>query len=107
MDFLRPIIDLIMKDIVGQPALLVGLIAAVGLILQKKSFATVLAGGVKTTVGYLMIVGGAGMVVGVLVSTLSPLIETAFGQEPERLSGQFFLLPDPDSLQMFLKKLDN
>lgn len=79
MGFLRPLIDLIMKDIVGQPALLVGLIATVGLILQRKSFATVLAGGVKTTVGYLMIVGGAGMVVGVLVATLSPLIQVAFG----------------------------
>ena len=79
MDALRPILDLIMKDIVGQPALLVGLIAAIGLILQRKSFATILAGGVKTTVGYLMIQGGAGMVVGVLVSTLSPLIEAAFG----------------------------
>lgn len=79
MDFLRPIIDLIMKDIVGQPALLVGLIAALGLILQKKSVATILAGGVKTTVGYLIIQGGAGMVVGVLAATLTPLIQAAFG----------------------------
>jgi len=78
MDILRYVIDLIMKDIVGQPALLVGLIAVVGLILQRKSFATVLAGGVKTTVGYLMIIGGAGMVVGVLLSALSPLIQSAF-----------------------------
>jgi PTS system ascorbate-specific IIC component len=79
MSFLESLIDLIMIDIVGQPALLVGIIATVGLILQRKSFATVLAGGVKTTVGYLMIVGGAGMVVGVLASTLSPLIQSAFG----------------------------
>jgi PTS system ascorbate-specific IIC component len=78
MDILKSIIDLIMKDIVGQPALLVGLIAVAGLILQKKSFATVLAGGVKTTVGYLMIIGGAGMVVNVLLSALSPLIQSAF-----------------------------
>lgn len=79
MDFLNAVVDLIMKDIVGQPALLVGLIAVVGLLLQKKSFATVLAGGVKTTVGYLLIVGGAGMVVGVLLNTLSPMIQAAFG----------------------------
>lgn len=79
MDFLKALIDLIMKDIVGQPALLIGLIAIIGLILQRKSFATVLAGGVKTTVGYLMIIGGAGLVVGVLAATLSPLIEKAFG----------------------------
>jgi PTS system ascorbate-specific IIC component len=68
-----------MKDIVGQPALLVGIIAALGLILQGKSFAAIFAGGVKTTVGYLIITGGAGMVVGVLNSTLSPLIQAAFG----------------------------
>lgn len=79
MDILRSLIDLIVKDIVSQPALLIGLIAAVGLILQRKSFATVLAGGVKTTVGYLMLIGGAGMVVGVLAATLSPLIQKAFG----------------------------
>jgi PTS system ascorbate-specific IIC component len=68
-----------MKDIVGQPPILVGLIATLGLILQGKSFADILAGGVKTTVGYLIIVGGAGMVVGVLLNALSPLIVSAFG----------------------------
>jgi PTS system ascorbate-specific IIC component len=78
MDILRSLIDLIMLDIVGQPALLVGLIAVAGLILQRKTFATVLAGGVKTTVGYLLIQGGAGMVVGVLLNALSPLIQSAF-----------------------------
>jgi PTS system ascorbate-specific IIC component len=79
MDFLRPLIDLVMVDIVGQPAMLVGIIAAVGLILQKKPIADILAGGVKTTVGYLIIVGGAGMVVGVLLNALTPLISAAFG----------------------------
>jgi PTS system ascorbate-specific IIC component len=68
-----------MKDIVGQPAILVGLIAALGLILQRKTIATILAGGVKTTVGYLIIQGGAGMVVGVLLNALTPLISAAFG----------------------------
>ncbi len=76
---MNTLLNLIMKDIVGQPALLVGLIAALGLILQKKSIATILAGGVKTTVGYLIIVGGAGMVVGVLLNALTPLISAAFG----------------------------
>lgn len=79
MDVLNSIIKFIISDIVGQPAILVGLIAVVGLILQKKSFATVLAGGVKTTSGYLIMVGGAGIVVGVLANCLSPLIQAAFG----------------------------
>jgi len=76
---MQGIVDLIMKDIVGQPAILVGLIATLGLILQGKAFADILAGGVKTTVGYLIITGGAGMVVGVLLNALSPLIQSAFG----------------------------
>ncbi|MGQ9682451.1 MAG: PTS ascorbate transporter subunit IIC [Anaerolineae bacterium] len=79
MDIVRSIVNFLISDIVGQPAILVGLIAAVGLILQRKSFAAVLAGGVKTTSGYLIMVGGATMVVGVLGSTLSPLIQAAFG----------------------------
>lgn len=78
MGFLKSVIDLIMKDIVGQPALMIALIATLGLILQKKSFPTVLAGGVKTAVGYLIIVGGSGIVVGVLNNVLSPLIQSAF-----------------------------
>ncbi len=79
MGVLNSIINFVISDIVGQPAILVGLIAVVGLILQKKSFATVLAGGVKTTSGYLIMVGGAGIVVGVLANCLSPLIQAAFG----------------------------
>ncbi len=78
MGFLKALIDLVMKDVVGQPALLIGLIATIGLILQRKNFAAILAGGVKTTVGYLIIQGGAGMVVAVLVNTLSPIIQAAF-----------------------------
>lgn len=79
MEILRFVIELITRDIIAQPALLVGLIATAGLILQRKSFAAILAGGVKTTVGYLIFVGGATMVVGVLNNTLSPLIQNTFG----------------------------
>ena len=72
------ILRLIMRDIVGTPALLIGIIAALGLILQKKTFSDVLAGGVKTAAGYLIFGGGAGVVVGVLLF-LGPVIEAAFG----------------------------
>jgi len=72
------ILRLIMSDIVGTPALLIGIIAALGLLLQKKSFSDVLAGGVKTSAGYLIFGGGAGVVVGVLLF-LGPVIEAAFG----------------------------
>lgn len=72
------ILNTIMKDIVGTPAMLIGIIAALGLLLQKKSFSEVLAGGVKTSAGYLIFGGGAGVVVGVLLF-LGPVIEAAFG----------------------------
>ena len=72
------ILNLIIRSIVGTPAILIGLIATIGLLLQKKSFSQVLAGGVKTAAGYLIFAGGAGIVVGVL-NVLSPVIQAAFG----------------------------
>jgi PTS system ascorbate-specific IIC component len=72
------VLNLIMKDIVGTPALLIGIIAALGLILQKKTFSEVLGGGVKTAAGYLIFNGGAGVVVGVL-NFLGPAVQAAFG----------------------------
>jgi PTS system ascorbate-specific IIC component len=72
------VLNLIMKDIVGTPALLIGIIAALGLMLQKKTFSEVLGGGVKTAAGYLIFNGGAGVVVGVL-NFLGPAVQAAFG----------------------------
>ncbi len=79
MSVVNSIINFLINDIIGQPSILVGLIAVVGLLLQKKPFATVLAGGVKTTSGYLIMVAGSGIVVGVLAGCLSPLIQAATG----------------------------
>jgi ascorbate PTS system EIIC component len=72
------ILNLLMRDIVGTPAILIGLIATIGLILQKKTFSEVVSGGVKTAAGYLIFQGGAGIIVGVL-NFLGPTIQTAFG----------------------------
>ncbi len=72
------ILNLIIRSIVATPAILIGLIATLGLILQKKSFSQVLAGGVKTAAGYLIFSGGSGIAVGVL-NNLSPIIQGAFG----------------------------
>ncbi len=80
------ILNLIMSDIFGTPALLIGIIAALGLLLQKKTFSEVLGGGVKTASGYLIIVGGAGIVVSVL-DFLGPVIEAAFGLSAPVTSG--------------------
>lgn len=49
-------------DIVSTPAILVALIAVLGLILQKKALPDIIKGGIKTFVGFLVVSGGAGIV---------------------------------------------
>lgn len=53
-------------SIVRTPAILVGLIAVLGLALQKKSFPDIISGGIKTFIGFLVLTGGAGIVTGSL-----------------------------------------
>ncbi len=56
----------IILDILSVPAILVGLVAMIGLIAQKKSAADVVKGTIKTIMGFLVLGGGAGIVVGSL-----------------------------------------
>mgnify|MGYP001004884686 CR=1 FL=1 len=79
-------LNFLMKDIIGTPALLIGLIAALGLALQKKPFINVLGGFVKTATGYLILQGGVSLVVGVL-NFLGPTIQTAFGISAPAVGG--------------------
>ncbi|MBR8660958.1 MULTISPECIES: PTS ascorbate transporter subunit IIC [Bacillales] len=61
-------LDLIMKDILGSPSILVGLFALIGLLLQRKGVADVVSGTLKTVMGFLILSGGAGILVGALGS---------------------------------------
>ncbi len=56
-------------DILKVPSILVGLIALIGLVAQKKSIDLVIQGTIKTILGFLVLSGGAS----VLVTTLGPL----------------------------------
>ncbi|MFQ1017541.1 PTS ascorbate transporter subunit IIC [Gilliamella sp. Occ3-1] len=56
-------------DILKTPAILVGFIAMAGLIVQRKSFADTVKGTVKTILGFLVLSGGAN----VLISAITPL----------------------------------
>ncbi|OWP22489.1 PTS ascorbate transporter subunit IIC [Microbacterium sp. AISO3] len=59
------VIDVLL-DIFTQPAVIVALIALIGLAVQGKSFSDVLKGTIRTLVGFLVLAAGAGVVVGSL-----------------------------------------
>ncbi|MEO1738533.1 hypothetical protein RB531_4049 [Salmonella enterica subsp. enterica serovar Typhimurium] len=56
-------------DILKVPSVLVGLIALIGLVAQKKAFSDVVKGTIKTILGFIVLGGGAT----VLVGSLNPL----------------------------------
>lgn len=56
-------VDLIMKDILGTPAILVGLFALIGLIAQRKNVADVISGTLKTVMGFVILGAGATVLV--------------------------------------------
>ena len=59
-------LEIIMKDILGSPAILVGIFALIGLLLQRKTTADVVSGTLKTTMGFVIIGAGAGVLIGSL-----------------------------------------
>ncbi len=80
MDFLLKIATFIADNIFSQPSLLIGLIAMVGLIAQRKAFSDVVTGTLKTTVGFLILVKGADIVVDALLK-FTPILQAAFKME--------------------------
>ncbi|WP_373767576.1 PTS ascorbate transporter subunit IIC [Glaesserella sp.] len=64
-------------DILKVPSVLVGLIALIGLLAQKKSLPDVIKGTVKTILGFIVLGGGAGVLVGSL-NPLGGMFEHAF-----------------------------
>ncbi|HEY0207959.1 PTS ascorbate transporter subunit IIC [Acerihabitans sp.] len=59
----------VVVDVLKVPSILVGLVALFGLVAQKKPFPDVIKGTVKTILGFLVLAGGAS----VLVGSLAPL----------------------------------
>lgn len=74
---MQTILDLIV-DVLSQPAILVALIAFIGLVVQKKPVSVVTSGTIKTILGFLVLSAGAGVV----VQSLEPfgkILQHAFG----------------------------
>ena len=74
MDFFR----FLMSDVLSEPAVLVGLIALIGLIAQKKPVTECIKGTVKTIMGFVILGAGAGLVVSSLADVAN-IVPHAFG----------------------------
>jgi PTS system ascorbate-specific IIC component len=69
MEWLVVVLNFIGQEILNSPAYLVGIITAVGLIALRRPASAVIGGGLKATLGFLILGAGAGVVVG----SLNPL----------------------------------
>ena len=74
MDFFR----FLMSGVLSEPAVLVGLIALIGLIAQKKPVTECVKGTVKTIMGFVILGAGAGLVVSSL-GDFANIFQHAFG----------------------------
>ncbi|MFI2129442.1 PTS ascorbate transporter subunit IIC [Lysinibacillus fusiformis] len=70
-------LDVIMHDILGTPAILVGLFAFIGLFIQKKSSSTILSSTLKTIMGFVILGAGATVLIGSL-DHFSKMFDHAF-----------------------------
>ena len=60
------ILNLIITKIIGNPTVTLGLVALIGLLIQKKKGSDILLGTVKVMLGLAILMGGAGMITGAL-----------------------------------------
>lgn len=75
----------IATNVFGTPAILLGFIVLLGLILQKKSTSQVISGTFKAIIGFLIISAGANVIVTSL-NVFEPMWKEVFGLEAESLS---------------------
>lgn len=64
-------------DILSSPAILIGFVALIGLMMQKKTSSDVIRGSIKTILGFVVLGGGAGILVAA-VTPMGVLMEEGF-----------------------------
>ncbi|EAX8471044.1 PTS ascorbate transporter subunit IIC [Salmonella enterica subsp. enterica serovar Kua] len=70
-------LQFIIHDVLGTPAILVGLFSLFGLLLQKKAVSDVISGTLKTIMGFVILTSGAAIIATTL-TTFSQLFEHSF-----------------------------
>ncbi|MFC0140542.1 PTS ascorbate transporter subunit IIC [Erwinia mallotivora] len=70
-------LQFIIYDVLGTPAILVGLFSLIGLLLQKKRVSYVISGTLKTIIGFVILTAGAGIIATTL-TVFSQLFEHSF-----------------------------
>ncbi|RLM16233.1 PTS ascorbate transporter subunit IIC [Gibbsiella quercinecans] len=70
-------LQFIIKDVLGTPAILVGLFSLNGLLLQKKPISDVISGTLKTVMGFVILIAGANLIAATL-TIFSQLFEHSF-----------------------------
>ena len=70
-------LNLLINDVLGTPAILVGSFSSIGLLLQKKSLSEIVSGTLKTIMGFLILTIGADVISRTL-TVFSALFEHAF-----------------------------
>jgi len=65
-------------DFLGQPAVVLGLVAMIGLLVMRNSASVVVSGTIKTILGFLILNAGSGVICGALIP-FSEMFNRAFG----------------------------
>ena len=73
-------INFVVFQVFSQPSILLGIVALIGLLIQKRPFNQVVMGTLKTIIGVLIIGGGAGIVAGSL-APLGNILNAGFEQQ--------------------------
>jgi len=71
------VLQFIVNEILSKPALLIGLMALIGLVAMMRAPSEILSGTLKTILGFIILIGGAGIVVGAL-TPLGTMIQVGF-----------------------------
>ncbi|MGF7060475.1 PTS ascorbate transporter subunit IIC [Brassicibacter mesophilus] len=79
---MKDIIMYLISNVLSEAAFLIGIVALLGLVVQKKKFSDVVAGTVKTMVGFLLISTGA-QSMGMTLLPIQPMLQHVFGMEAQ------------------------